>query len=120
MKYIISEKQLAKLIVKQSLSDDLEYDNVDDASPENDDFVIGQEVGEQDEPSISTASSSSTSSSDDNSSSPGAEDYPPYPEVPKWGEHGQTPERGTANPIGIEKWGEKGQKPAKGSANSTF
>ena len=80
----------------------------------------GQEVGEQDEPSISTASSTSTSSSDDNSSSPSADEYPPYPEVPKWGEHGQTPERGTANPLGVEKWGEKGQKPAKGAANSTF
>ena len=79
MRYIISEKQLANLIVKQSISDDLEYDNVDDASPENDDFVIGQEVDEQD-------------------ASPGAADNPAYPEVPKWGEHDtQTPVRGPAN-----------------------
>jgi len=79
MRYIISEKQLANLIVKQSISDDLEYDSVDDANPENDDFVIGQEVGEQD-------------------ASSGAADNPSYPEVPKWGEHDtQTPTRGPAN-----------------------
>lgn len=79
MRYIISEKQLAKLIVKQSISDDLEYDEVDDASPEVDDFVIGQEFKEQD----------STGAADEN---------PAYPEVPKWGEHDtQTPTRGPAN-----------------------
>jgi len=82
MKYIISEKQLANLIVKQH-SEDLEYDSVDDANPENDDFVIGQEVDEQ---GVSAVSSG------------GADENPVYPEVPKWGEHDtQTPVRGPAN-----------------------
>jgi len=53
MKYMISEKQLSNLILKQQVSDDLEYDHVSDADPEKDDFVIGQEIGEQSsEPSI--------------------------------------------------------------------
>jgi hypothetical protein len=79
MKYIISEKQLAKLILQQQ-EEDLEYDNVDDANPENDDFVIGQEVDEQD------------------AMVGGADENPAYPEVPKWGEHDtQTPTRGPAN-----------------------
>ena len=98
MRYIISEKQLANIIIKRSISDDLEYDSVDDASPENDDFVIGQEVDEQDGSSISTASSSS-SSSDDFGSSPGAADYPPYPEVDKW-ESGLA--RGPGNPLATD------------------
>ena len=44
MKYMISEKQLSNLILKQQVSDDLEYDHVSDADPSKDDFVIGQEV----------------------------------------------------------------------------
>jgi len=117
MKYVISEKQLANLIIKRSLSDDLEYDNVDDAAPENDDFVIGQEVGEQEEPSISTAgSSTSSSSSDEYSSSPGADEYPPYPEVDKW-ESGLN--RGAANQIAMNsKWSDTvGSKLSRGHAN---
>ena len=82
MRYIISEKQLANLIVKQH-SEDLEYDSVDDANPESDEFVIGQEVDEQ---GVSAVSSG------------GADENPAYPEVPKWGEHDtQSPTRGPAN-----------------------
>jgi len=54
MKYIISEKQLANLIIKKEDVDE----QVDDVS-------------------------SSTSSSD-KGTSPGADDKPPYPEVGKW------------------------------------
>ena len=77
MRYIISEKQLLNLLKKSEVGEDLEYENVDDASPEEDDFVIGKEVGEQ-------------SMTDDN---------PPYPEVPKWPDQGQQPERGPANTL---------------------
>jgi hypothetical protein len=77
MKYVISEKQLLNLLKKSEVKDDLEYENVSDANPESDEFVVGKEVDEQ-------------SVTDDN---------PPYPEVPKWGDHGQTPERGPANSL---------------------
>ena len=120
MKYVITEKQLANLIVKQQVSDDLEYDKVSDANPSKDDFVIGQEVDEQDEPSISTAGSSS-SSSDDFSTSMSADEYPPYPDRPKWGDQGQTPKRGPANTIATgARWGDSGQKPVGGPANQSF
>lgn len=122
MRYVITEKQLANLIVKQQVSDDLEYENVDDASPEKDEFKIGKEVDEQNsEPSISTAGSSSSSSSDDYGTSMGADEYPPYPDRPKWGDQGQTPKRGPANTIATDaRWGESGQKPVGGPANQSF
>ena len=118
---MISEKQLSNLILKQQVSDDLEYDHVSDADPEKDDFVIGQEVGEQSsEPSISTAGSSS-SSSDDYGASMGADEYPPYPDRPKWGDQGQTPKRGAGNSIATgDKWGDHDQKPVGGPANQSF
>ena len=93
---MLSEKQLANLIVKQK--------------------EIDEQAAAAAEPSTSTASSSS-SSSDDKGSSPGADDYPPYPEVPKWGDHGQLPKKSAG---GFKNWGEDGQKPVVGSANSTF
>ena len=118
MKYMISEKQLSNIILKQQVSDDLEYENVDDASPEEDEFKIGKEMGEQDsEPSISTAGSSSSSSSgDDYSSSMGADEYPAYPETGKW-ESGI--ERGAANQIAMNsKWSDVvGSKLTRGHAN---
>ena len=122
MKYVITEKQLANLIVKQQVSDDLEYDHVSDADPSKDDFVIGQEVDEQNsEPSISTAGSSSSSSSDDYGTSMGADEYPAYPDRPKWGDKGQTPKRGAANSIATgDKWGDHDQKPVGGPANQSF
>jgi len=84
MKYIISEKQLAKLILKQK-----DVDEQTDGS----------------ETSISTANStsSSTSSEDsgENGSSMSADEYPAYPETGKW-ESGI--ERGHANPLGVTKW----------------
>ena len=121
MKYVITEKQLVELIAKQQVSDDLEYEKVSDANPSKDDFVIGQEVGEQDEPSISTAGASSTSSSSDIGTSPGAADYPPYPEVKRWGQDGQTPKRGAANAIATQdKWGDHNQHPPAQAANSSF
>ena len=96
MRYMISEKQLANLIVKKS------------------------EVDEQDETSISTASSSSSSSSDIGTS-PGADEYPPYPEVKRWGQDGQTPKRGSANSIATQdKWGDHNQHPPAQAANSSF
>ena len=125
---MISEKQLSNLILKQQVSDDLEYDHVSDADPSKDDFVIGQvpttaqEIGEQDsEPSISTAGSSSSSSSDDYGTSMGADEYPAYPDRPKWGDKGQTPKRGAANSIATgDKWGDHDQKPVGGPANQSF
>ena len=97
MRYIISEKQLASLIVKQK--------------------EMGEQMVASTEPSISTAGSSTSSSSDDKGSSPGADDSPPYPEVPNWGDHGQLPKKSAG---GFKNWGEDGQKPVVGSANSTF
>jgi len=41
MKFSITESQLKKLTKK--LSEDLEYNHVDDASPENDDYQIGED-----------------------------------------------------------------------------
>ena len=114
MKYVITEKQLANLIVKQQ-SEDLEYEHVDDADPSKDDFVIGQEMDEQD------SDVGSSSSSEDYGKSMSADEYPPYPERPKWGDQGQTPERGPANTIATgAKWGESGQKPEGGAANQSF
>ncbi len=115
---MISEKQLSNLILKQQVSDDLEYDHVSDADPSKDDFVIGQEVDEQNsEPSISTAGSSSTSSSGgDYGDSMSADEYPPYPETGKW-ESGI--ERGAANQIAMDsKWSDVvGSKLTRGHAN---
>jgi len=93
---MISEKQLLNVITKH-LSDDLDYDAVDDASPENNDFVIGQEVGEQED--ITDPSSS------EEVGSMGADEYPPYPEVPKWENVvGSQLKRGHANPLKNTVW----------------
>lgn len=97
MRYMISEKQLASLIVKKG-----EVDEQDGASSE---------------PSISTAGSSSSSSgSGEYGDSPGAADYPPYPETTKW-ESGV--ERGAANQIAMDsKWSDVvGSKLSRGHAN---
>ncbi len=123
MKYIISEKQLASLILKQEVSDDLEYDQVSNAEPESGEFVIGQEVDEQSddassEPSISTAGTTSTSTSDggEYGKSNSTEDNPPYPEVGKW-ESGV--QRGPANQVAMNsKWSDVvGSKISRGHAN---
>lgn len=117
MRYIISEKQLVKLLAKQEPVEDLDYEQVSDANPENDKYSIGKEMEEQGEPSISTAgSSSSSSSSSEYGSSPGAADYPPYPETGKW-ESGV--ERGPANQIAMNsKWEDVvGSKLTRGKAN---
>jgi len=94
MKYIISEKHLANLIVKQEVKDDLEYNHVSDAEPSKDDFVIGQEMDEQD-------SGDDSSASDEHSSSMGADEYPAYPEVSKWD---PKIKRGHANQIDVTNW----------------
>ena len=118
MKYVITEKQLANVILKQNISDDLEYEKVSNAEPESDEFVVGKEVDEQtDEPSISTAGSSTdTSGGGEYGDSPSAEDYPPYPETGKW-ESGI--ERGPANQIAMNsKWSDVvGSKISRGHAN---
>jgi hypothetical protein len=110
MKYVISEKQLANLIVKQSLSDDLDYEHVSDANPENNEYVVGKEVDEQSEPPPTS------SSGGDFSTSSGAGDYPPYPETGKW-ESGVT--RGAANQVDTgSRWSDVvGSKLSRGHAN---
>lgn len=110
MRYIISEKQLLRLLTKQEPEEDLDYEQVSDANPENDEYSIGKEVGEQDD------TSTATSSSGDYSSSLGAADYPPYPDTGKW-ESGV--ERGPANQIAMNsKWSDVvGSKLTRGHAN---
>ena len=88
MKYAISEKQLANIILKQQ-SEDLEYNKVSNAEPEKDEYVMGQDIDEQDDTETSTAATSEVSS-------PSADEYPAYPETGKW-ETGI--ERGSANQI---------------------
>ena len=119
MKYVITEKQLANLIIKRDISDDLEYEKVSDANPESDEYVVGNEVDEQNtEPSISTAGSSTTDTSGggEYGDSPSAEDYPPYPETGKW-QSGI--ERGPANQVAMNsKWSDVvGSKLSRGHAN---
>lgn len=110
MKYAITEKQLANLIIKRSLSDDLDYEHVSDANPENDEYIVGKEVDEQLEPPASS------STGGDFSSSPGAGDYPPYPETGKW-ESGLT--RGPSNQVDTSsRWSDVvGSKLSRGHAN---
>ena len=118
MRYMISEKQLSNLILKQGVVEDLEYSKASNAEPEEDKFMVGQEVDEQgSEASISTAGSSSSSDSgNDHSSSMGADEYPEYPETGKW-ESGI--ERGAANQIAMNsKWSDVvGSKLTRGHAN---
>ena len=101
MKVIISEKQLACLIGQKK--------NVEEED------TTTSTASEPSTASADSSSSSSSSSSDDNGKSPGAEDMPPYPEVPKW-ESGV--ERGPANQIAVTKWSDTvGSKLTRGKAN---
>lgn len=95
---MISEKQLLNVISKH-LSDDLDYKNVDNAEPESDNFVIGKEVGEQSDTTATDPASS------EEVGSMGADEYPPYPEVPKWEDVvGSQLKRGHANPLKNTVW----------------
>jgi len=97
MKMIITEKQLARIFRKNQ-----EIDEVDDTTS-----------------AASTTSSSSTSSSTTSGepgSSPGAEDYPPYPEV----DHAEDlVKRSVANPVDYTKKHEDYPEanPVRGTAN---
>jgi hypothetical protein len=94
---MISEKQLAKLIVKRG--------------------EVAEQDSSPDKPTSSAAGSSSSSSpSGDIGTSPDAKDYPPYPETTKW-ESGVA--RGAANQIATNsKWSDVvGSKLTRGHAN---
>jgi hypothetical protein len=97
MKMIITEKQLARILGKHQ-----EIDEIDNITSDK-----------------STTPSSSTSSSvasGEPGSSPGAEDYPPYPEV----DHAEDlVKRGVANPVDYTKKHEDYPEanPVRGRAN---
>lgn len=94
MKLSITERQLKHIISKHKVEKDVE---------------------EQSEPVGDTSTSGDGKPTSGASAKQSGGDG--YPEVGKWGEHGQQPERGPDNPTTNDKWGEKGQQPERGADN---
>ena len=113
MKMLITEKQLSSILRKKKITPKEvdEADNTTTSTPASSTSTPASASSS----ASSSASTASPTSSDDPGTSPGADDYPPYPEVGKW-ESGVT--RGPANQIAVTKWSDTvGSKLTRGKAN---